>query len=138
MHNDARTYIEEQGVNILYLALGFLHWYESDSSDNKHKAPIILIPVELVRSDVRERFRLTHTGEDIGTNLSLKEKLEIEFGFALPFYNIENEETIDNYYTQIENQIAALPRWELKRDEIVLGFFSFGKFLMYKDLDSAG
>ena len=28
----ARTYIEEQGVNTLYLALGMLQWYESESS----------------------------------------------------------------------------------------------------------
>lgn len=31
----ARTYIEEQGVNILYLALGMLNWYESDNSVNE-------------------------------------------------------------------------------------------------------
>lgn len=30
LFRDARTAEEEQGVNILYLALGFLRWYESD------------------------------------------------------------------------------------------------------------
>ena len=36
---DARTCQEEQGVNILYLALGFLKWYEADSSDRERQAP---------------------------------------------------------------------------------------------------
>ena len=43
----ARTSIEEQGVNILYLALGLLHWYENDNSSEIRKAPLILIPVSL-------------------------------------------------------------------------------------------
>ena len=51
----ARLSIEEQGVNILYLALGMLRWYESDSSTTERRAPLILIPVQLARSSVRER-----------------------------------------------------------------------------------
>ena len=40
----ARLSIEEQGVNILYLALGMLRWYESESSGTERRAPLILIP----------------------------------------------------------------------------------------------
>ena len=46
----ARTAIEEQGVNILYLALGMIQWYESESSDIPRHAPLILIPVEIDRA----------------------------------------------------------------------------------------
>ena len=35
----ARTSIEEQGVNTLYLALGILNWLEDDSSEEMHRAP---------------------------------------------------------------------------------------------------
>ena len=136
MHNDARTFVEEQGVNILYLALGFLHWFESETSDKKRNAPLVLVPVELSRSNVRERFRLSYTGEEVGTNLSLQEKLRSDF--AIEFPDVENESgfEIDTYFDQIEDRISLSPRWEVKRDEIILGFFSFGKFLMYQDLDS--
>ena len=37
-------------MNILYLALGMLRWYESDTSTNERRAPLVLIPVRLVRS----------------------------------------------------------------------------------------
>ena len=59
----ARLSIEEQGVNILYLALGMLRWYESESSSTERRAPLILIPVQLERSGVRERFKLKWTGD---------------------------------------------------------------------------
>lgn len=136
MHNNARTYIEEQGVNILYLALGFLHWYESEHSDNIRKAPIILVPVELKRSSARERFRLSYTDEELGTNLSLQEKLKNDFAMKFPAFHDDDNFNIDAYFDQIEDKISLYSRWEVKRNEIILGFFSFGKFLMYKDLDS--
>ena len=46
----ARTAIEEQGVNTLYLVLGMLQWYESESSNILRRAPLILIPVEISRT----------------------------------------------------------------------------------------
>ena len=36
---------EEQGVNSLYLALGFLKWFEDDRSEKERYAPLLLIPV---------------------------------------------------------------------------------------------
>ena len=47
MYYDAQTYEQEQGVSILYLAIGFLKWYESDASDKARFAPLLLVPVDL-------------------------------------------------------------------------------------------
>ena len=38
-YQTSRTFIEEQGVNTLYLALGMLCWFEDDSSQEKRRAP---------------------------------------------------------------------------------------------------
>ncbi len=134
LHLDAKTYIEEQGVNILYLALGFLHWYETETSTKERRAPLLLIPVELKRASAKDRFTLSYIGDDIGENLSLAAKLKSEFAINLP--TIDDAEAIDcdAYFRKVEKQIAGQPRWTVHPDEIVLGFFSFGKFLMYKDL----
>src|SRR5205814_10439779 len=67
----ARTFVEEQGVNILFLALGQLEWYEADASQEPRRAPLLLVPVELQRQEARDRFQLAYSGEDIGHNLSL-------------------------------------------------------------------
>jgi very-short-patch-repair endonuclease len=134
LHNDAQTYIEEQGVNILFLALGFLHWYESESSDDEHRAPLILVPVELSRSSARERFFITYNGEEIEANLSLYEKLKREFSIKLPNLISDEDISITKYFSAVNKKIEGQARWRIAQNEIVLGFFSFGKFLMYKDL----
>ena len=70
----ANTAIEETGVNTLFLGLGILRWYESDSSQEERLAPLVLVPVRLERTGVRARFSLGYTGDDLGVNLSLLEK----------------------------------------------------------------
>ena len=135
----ARTAIEEQGVNTLYLALGLLQWYESESSDMPRHAPLILIPVEIDRTSVRASFRINYTGEDIGTNLSLQEKLKSEFGIQFPDLSDADDpeqSNIQSYYQAVSSAIDQLGRWTVDESAIALGFFSFAKFLMYSDLDT--
>ena len=132
---DARTVEEEQGVNILYLALGFLKWFESDSSETERFAPLVLVPVNLERQSARSRFVLRYTEEEITLNLSLQAKLKAEFGLDLPDLP-EAEELIPSfYYRQVERAVSGMKRWGVVPDAIVLGLFSFAKFLMYRDLD---
>jgi len=132
---DARTYEEEQGVNILYLALGFLRWYEDDSSSNERFAPLVLVPVQLSRSAAGARFKLAWTQEDIVTNLSLQEKLRLEFGVKLPILPEIEDLTPGQYFNNVALAISGHKRWQVLPNDIVLWFFSFSKFLMYRDLD---
>ena len=135
----ARTAIEEQGVNTLYLALGMLEWYESESSDEPRHAPLILIPVELSRASVKARFRIRYTEEDIGTNLSLQEKLKSEFRIQfpdLPDLDDLDRLSVQRYCLEIESKIRHIARWTVNTSAVALGFFSFAKFLMYRDLDT--
>lgn len=132
---DARTYMEEQGVNILFLALGSLRWYESESSDQPRAAPLVLVPVSLERSGVNQRFRLTYTGEDLDANLSLHAKLRQDFGISLPELLDYEELDVEQYFASVESAVISQSRWQVDRSSISLGFFSFSKFLMYRDLD---
>jgi very-short-patch-repair endonuclease len=138
LSNEARTYIEEQGLNILYLALGFLHWYESDSSETARRAPLLLVPVELKRGAATERFAVSYSDEDVQDNLSLLEKMRLEFGIKLPSIDDSEDLNVSEFMADVEEAIKNQSRWRVQRDEIVLGFFSFGKLLMYQDLDPAG
>ena len=133
----ARLSIEEQGVNILYLALGMLRWYESESSDTERRAPLVLVPVRLARSNVRENFKLSWTKDEIEPNLSLEAKLRQDFNVRLPEMPAEEDLDIDDYLARVGRAVAKQPRWLVSPDEIHLNFFSFSKLLIYKDLDSA-
>lgn len=135
LFTDARTAEEEQGVNILYLAMGFLRWYESDSSDVLRESPLILVPVELVRDDRRATFNLRARDTEIFPNLPLQERLRADFGFELP--EIVDDETFgpETYFDELSDRITARARWSIDRDGMQLGFFSFSKLLMMRDLE---
>ncbi len=131
---DARAFFEEQGVNSLYLAIGFLEWYESPTSDKPRFAPLLLIPVELHRRTVNARFRVKVLDDDLTTNLSLQEKLKAEFGLQLPDVPEWDDLTPSDYFDAVEEVVAEQPRWRIHRDRMTLWFFSFAKFLMFRDL----
>ena len=133
----AKTSIEEQGVNMLYLALGMLNWYEKGNTEEPRQAPLLLVPVTLERSSANERFRLRYSGADIGANLSLQAKMMADFNIKIPDLPEEEELDIVKYFEDISNRITHLENWLVDADAIELGFFSFGKFMIYHDLDSA-
>lgn len=134
LYYDARTIEQEQGVDILYLAVGFLKWFEDDRTDKARYAPLILVPVSLERTNARSRFRLELADDTICTNLSLEAKLKTQFGIQLPPIEDGDEWLPGDYFAQVNKAIEGAPRWEVCPDDIVLGLFSFAKFLLYRDL----
>lgn len=145
IHSAARSSLEEQGVNTLYLALGMLEWREGGGAGGRSgsgaamcRAPLILIPVELDRTSARERFRLRWNGEDPGPNLSLGAKLKGMAGIEAPGFP-ESLEDLDvaKYFDEFERATAdrADEGWRVDRGAAALGFFAFSKFLMFRDLD---
>ncbi|MDN5286577.1 MAG: helicase [Mucilaginibacter sp.] len=132
----ARTSIEEQGVNLLYLALGMLRWYDAGDTETLRSAPLVLVPVALERSSAQERFRLRYTGSEIGANLSLQAKMKSDFNLSIPDMPEAEEFVFNDYINDIRSHIAKEANWSIDTDAIELGFFSFGKFLIYNDLDT--
>lgn len=139
IHSEAKGFIEEQGVNTLFLSLGFLHWFEADSSENLRKAPLVLLPVTLQRSGAKDGFSLKYSGDDLVENLSLVAKLKTDFGLDLSTCTFSEEQDSDDalsgYFSDVSDVVSKQKRWKVAPNEIALGFFSFGKFLMFKDLD---
>ncbi|MGB1250578.1 MAG: DUF4011 domain-containing protein [Candidatus Promineifilaceae bacterium] len=132
--HSARTIINNRGINVMYLALGMLRWYESDSSDKCRRAPLLLIPVTLERENVNDRFHLRYTGVDLDENLSLRTKLQQTFDLTLPPFLDNNVFDLPAYFNRLRDTIAHKPRWSIAHNEISLGFFSFSKFMLYHDL----
>ena len=134
INNQAKTMLQEQGYNILYLAIGFLEWKDKSKPRQKNKAPLVLIPVSMERKKVGESFNLEWTGEDIQTNISLKAKL-LEAGIELPDFQFKRYgEVIDHYIASVRRSVSRMDGWKVNSD-VALGFFSFTKFVMYNDLN---
>jgi len=133
----ARTGIEEQGVNTLYLSLGMLNWFEADNEEDVRLAPLLLIPVSIERSSANERFRLRYTGTEIGANLSLQAKMMADFHIGIPDLPEADDFNIESYFADVKAHVSRYSGWKVEDDAIELGFFSFGKFMIYHDLDSS-
>jgi len=137
MFYDARTAQEEMGVNILFLAMGFLRWYEDEKTETERWAPLLLVPVSLERQSAADRFKLKVLPEDVAENLSLAAKLDAEFGLKLPPLPDQDDLDLETYFSAIAQSVAGMSRWEVLPNDMVLGFFSFSKLLMFRDLDAA-
>lgn len=135
LYGDALTLEEEQGVNVLYLALGMLKWIDPQNKENVRHAPLVLVPVRLERGTAGERFRVRARPEDLSANLSLEAYLDRVHALKLPGLDADDEFELAGYFEAVARAVETKDGWEVKPDDIVLGFFSFAKFLMYRDLD---
>ena len=137
MARDSRTAEEEQGINILFLALGFLAWFEDDNSQIQREAPLVLIPVELIRNERTSTYDVRARDEDILTNLSLQARLQDDFGLTLPELEIDDNWNPGEYFVKLSEAVSSKLRWKIDENGIQLGFFSFAKQLMLRDLEQA-
>ena len=135
LFRDAKTAEEEQGINILYLAMGFLQWYEDNNSNVLRESPLVLLPVSLVRNDRTSTYDIVCRDDDIVTNLSLQERLKLDFGISLPEIDDSSDWIPSDYFERVSETIEGRDRWQIDRDGMQLGFFSFAKLMMLRDLD---
>lgn len=129
----AKTSIEEQGINTLYLTFGIIRWKESDISDFVISSPLVLVPVSLTIESITEPYVLQLHEDEIVVNPSLAFKFENDFGIVLPEFD-GHENDIEDYLLQIR-KIAKKNEWEVITD-VHLTLLSFLKINMYKDLDN--
>lgn len=139
IHQTARTAIEESGTNMLYLVFGFLEWYESNDAETPFYAPLLSMPVSLERGRVDHetgyyRYSVSYSGEDISDNITLREKLRNDFSIELPEF--EEDDTPERYFIKLKELIRTRHRWKVQR-QVTLTLLSFGKLLMWLDLDTA-
>lgn len=93
LERDAKLAIEETGANMLYLVMGFLEFPEAPGSDKLYRAPLLCVPVAISKTEEGQytTFHLSHTGEELADNLSLREKIKRDFGLLLPEYDAEGD-----------------------------------------------
>ncbi len=126
----ARSAIEETGVNIAYLALGFVHWTESDNSQYEMCAPLLLAPVSIENKSAVDPFVVRVLDDDIIVNPTFQYKLQNDYGIKLPEY--DEDDGIKTYIKTVSALVAKL-KWTVDT-ACKIGIFSFLKINMYKDL----
>lgn len=106
-----------------------------NNAENVRYAPLILVPVVLERGSAAERFKLRARSEDFASNLSLEAFLDRIHKIRMPDFEASDDFSFERYAEQVATAVSIKPDWSVQPNDIVLGFFSFAKFLMYRDLD---
>jgi very-short-patch-repair endonuclease len=127
--------LEERGVGVLFLAFGFLHWFESDDSDYEIVSPIVLAPVDLDRETMLEPYRVVPRDDEVVANPTLQKILVDQFKIKLPDLPGEEDWSLVDYLEQVRLMIASKSRWRVE-DVTYLSIFSFMKLNMYRDLEN--
>jgi len=133
LRDGARRSIEEQGINTLFAAYGFLEWYEAPQSDKPRYAPLLLQQLEIERMSYRGRWRyfVRASGDDVTHNITLAERLKQDFSLETPPFS--EDDSPESYFTKLESLISAQNQWRLRRF-LTFGLFSFGRLVMWHDL----
>lgn len=130
LRSKAKTAIEEQGVNVLYLSFGFLEWTENDSSDQVLVSPLILVPATLIVESIKSPFVLKLHEDELVVNPTLAYKLENDFGIVLPCLN--EAEDLEEFFNEVK-RVIGLYNWSVT-ENVSLSLLSFLKNNMYSDL----
>ena len=133
----AKTDLEESGVNALYLAIGFLRWRPKGANAKDCRAPILLMPVQMARKNVREGYTVSRLDDDTILNATLVEFLRAEFGLSVqgldPLPEDASGVDVQKVFAAFRDAVKGMEGWDVEEDAAI-GNFSFGKFVMWKDL----
>ncbi|WP_211316055.1 DUF3320 domain-containing protein [Mangrovibacterium marinum] len=137
LYRSSRLSLEENGANTLYLALGFLKWYESDRSEVARYAPLLLLPVEIVRKSAQKGYVIRSREEDTLMNITLLEMLRQDFGIAINgLEELPKDDSgvdVQKIFNIVRHGIMSQARWDVE-EQAFLGTFSFSKFIMWNDI----
>lgn len=138
LYRKARSDLDEGGANTLFLAIGILKWKKSADDPKAYRAPLILLPVKLERKSALSGVTMVAHEDEPRFNLTLLELLRQDFELTIPGLadglpmdgTGVNVTVVLNTVRQAVRDIAG---FEVVPD-MVLGTFSFAKYLMWKDL----
>ncbi len=133
----AKQSLEENGANTLFLAAGFLRWYETELSEKPRYAPLVMIPVELVRNMRNSGYTLRSRNEETQINVTLIEYLRQDHGITIngldPLPEDEHGINMPLILQTIRQAVMDKKKWNVE-NFCFLGLFSFGQFVMWNDL----
>lgn len=137
LYRSSRTALEENGANTLYLALGLLKWYETPSSTKPRYAPILLLPIEIIRKSAASGYIIRSRDEETMLNITLLELLRQAFDITIggldPLPTDESGVDVPLIFNTIRRKIMAQKGWDVV-EQAIIGNFSFNKFIMWNDI----
>lgn len=132
LRSKAKTFQDEQGINALYLAFGFLNWTDVNSRGEISSAPLVLVPASLECEGVNQPIMLRMLDEEIVVNPTLSFMLKKDCNLELPELE-DTSKSITSYLDKVERAVRGM-EWCVSQ-EVAISLFSFQKIKMFDDLE---
>ena len=136
MYRSAKTSLEENGASTLYLALGLLRWSEGKNEAMRY-APIILVPIDIIRKSANKGYTMRMRDEDAQINITLleflKQNYDVEITGLSPLPTDEHGLNLPLIFAIIRKGIMSLHMWDVLEAGFI-GNFSFTQFVMWNDI----
>ncbi len=140
IYRAARASQQENGVSSLYLAIGLLRWFAEPDSKEPCYAPLILIPIEIVRKSANQGYALHSRADEPHFNATLLEMLKQNFNINIggldPMPSDEHGIDIKKVFAIVRNSLLTVSGWDVV-ETCVIGNFSFAQFAMWNDIHTA-
>lgn len=139
IYRAARSSQQENGVSSLYLAVGLLRWVPD--SKTPCYAPLVLVPVEIVRKPANLGYALHAREDDPHFNTALLEMLKQNYDLVIsglePLPADDHGVNIKKVFSIVRNAVFKIKGWDVV-ESCVVGNFSFANFAMWNDIHTAG
>ena len=138
IYRTSRNALEENGANTLFVVLGMLKWYENEKSTIARYAPLLMLPVDIVRK-AGQNYVIRLRDEDVIMNITLLELLKQQFRINMsvldPLPTDEHGVDVTKILNTVRMAVREQKNW-MVMDEASLGLFYFNKFVMWNDIHS--
>lgn len=134
IRRNIKTENDEKGLNIGYIAVGFLQWYEREDASDAINSPLIMVPVTVEQDSRKTPFKIKlNADEDIAINPVVNKKFESDFNISLVSGEYEYTD-MEGVLNKIQEAIKDQESWSVNHD-IVLDTFNFQNLVIWNDLD---
>ncbi|WGD39489.1 DUF3320 domain-containing protein [Streptomyces cathayae] len=131
LRSKATQVFNDYGLWTLHLGVGILHWRE-DGATTSSRAPLILFPVELVRTPTGQVLLQANNDEDPQLNPALPIKLG-QFGIDWAPVTETDCRDVGAVLEAVRRAVVGKSLWEVE-ERAVMALFASHKESMYRDL----
>ena len=141
IYRAARSSQQENGVSSLYLAIGLMRWFPDPEEKKPGYAPLILLPIEIIRKSANQGYALHARDEEPHFNMTLLEMLKQNYNLDIPGLDPlptdEHGIDIKKVFAIVKGALFTLQGWDVV-ESCVIGNFSFAQFAMWNDIHTVG
>ena len=136
----ARLADREQGIQVLFAALGWLNWVGPEG--HQLRSPLVLVPIELVHNRQEKEIDIQAAADDPPeVNPSLTYLLHVQNGIRLP--ELEDAEgeplhaTLDAFLEAVRQVVSKQAGWTVEKDGPMVDVFAFAKLAMVDEIENS-